>query len=99
LARRRMSATTIAAPETGADARTTLFLCGDVMTGRGIHQILGCPSTPEILESHIRDAREYVRLAERASGGIPRSVDPAHVWGDALQELRAGIHYRMHPPA
>ena len=69
--------------------RVTLFLCGDVMTGRGVDQILGSPSAPEIHESHVRDAGEYVTLAERASGPIPRSVDPAYVWGDALAELRA----------
>jgi poly-gamma-glutamate capsule biosynthesis protein CapA/YwtB (metallophosphatase superfamily) len=66
----------------------TLFLCGDVMTGRGVDQILGCPSAPEIHESYVRDAREYVALAEQASGPIPRSVDPGYVWGDALAELR-----------
>jgi poly-gamma-glutamate capsule biosynthesis protein CapA/YwtB (metallophosphatase superfamily) len=68
--------------------RVTLFLCGDVMTGRGVDQILGCPSAPEIHESYVRDAREYVALAEQASGPIPRSVDPGYVWGDALAELR-----------
>jgi poly-gamma-glutamate synthesis protein (capsule biosynthesis protein) len=68
---------------------TTLFLCGDVMTGRGIDQILKCPSAPEIPESDVHDAREYVRLAERESGGIPRSVQPAYIWGDALTELQA----------
>ena len=67
----------------------TLFLCGDVMTGRGIDQILMCPSAPEIHESCVHDAREYVALAEHASGPIPRAVDPAYVWGDALIELEA----------
>jgi poly-gamma-glutamate synthesis protein (capsule biosynthesis protein) len=69
--------------------RVTLFLCGDVMTGRGVDQILRSPSPPEIHESHVRDARDYVTLAERASGPIPRSVDPGYVWGDALAELGA----------
>jgi poly-gamma-glutamate synthesis protein (capsule biosynthesis protein) len=67
----------------------TLFLCGDVMIGRGVDQILMCPSAPEIHESHVHDAREYVTLAEHASGPIPRSVGPAYVWGDALSELEA----------
>ncbi len=66
-----------------------MFLCGDVMTGRGIDQILTCPSAPEIPESHVHDAREYVTLAEHASGPIPRSVDAAYVWGEALVELEA----------
>lgn len=64
-----------------------LFLCGDVMTGRGIDQILPHPSSPELYEPYLRDAREYVRLAEEASGPVPRPVDPAYVWGEALAVL------------
>ncbi|MBI5445980.1 MAG: CapA family protein, partial [Deltaproteobacteria bacterium] len=64
-----------------------LFLCGDVMTGRGIDQILPHPSPPEIYESWARDAREYVRLAEAANGPIPRPMAFAYIWGDALEEL------------
>ena len=45
----------------GADL-VTLFLCGDVMTGRGVDQILMCPGAPELHESHVRDARDYVAL-------------------------------------
>jgi poly-gamma-glutamate synthesis protein (capsule biosynthesis protein) len=65
----------------------TLFLGGDVMTGRGVDQILPCPNTPELSESFIRDARRYVELAEAANGPIPRPVDPAYIWGDALEVL------------
>jgi poly-gamma-glutamate capsule biosynthesis protein CapA/YwtB (metallophosphatase superfamily) len=65
----------------------TLFLCGDVMTGRGVDQILPNPSAPEVFEPRIRDARQYVALAERASGPIPRPVAPGYIWGDALEEL------------
>src|SRR5687767_9311601 len=68
-------------------AAVTLFLCGDVMTGRGVDQILSHPSAPEIFEPCLRDAREYVALAERASGPIPRPVTPGYIWGDALEEL------------
>lgn len=32
------------------DASITLFLAGDVMTGRGVDQILTRPSVPEIHE-------------------------------------------------
>jgi poly-gamma-glutamate capsule biosynthesis protein CapA/YwtB (metallophosphatase superfamily) len=64
-----------------------LFLCGDVMTGRGVDQILPHPSTPELVEPCVRDAREYVRLAELASGPIHRPVAPEYIWGDALEEL------------
>ncbi|HEX3587842.1 MAG TPA: poly-gamma-glutamate biosynthesis protein, partial [Candidatus Angelobacter sp.] len=43
-----------------------LFLCGDVMTGRGIDQALSHPVNPVLYEPHVRDAREYVELAEKA---------------------------------
>ncbi|MBI1916180.1 MAG: CapA family protein [Planctomycetes bacterium] len=73
-----------------------LFLCGDVMTGRGIDQVLSHPGNPVLHEAYVRDAREYVRLAERAHGPIPRPVDFAYVWGDALAELeRAGADVRI----
>jgi poly-gamma-glutamate synthesis protein (capsule biosynthesis protein) len=65
-----------------------LFLCGDVMTGRGIDQILPHPGDPTLYERHVRDARDYVRLAEAAGGPIRRPVDLSYVWGDALEELR-----------
>src|SRR5688572_4884230 len=68
-------------------AEVTLSLCGDVMTGRGVDQLLPHPSAPEIFEPCLKDAREYVALAERASGPIPRAVAPGYIWGDALEEL------------
>ena len=64
-----------------------LFLCGDLMTGRGIDQILPDPGDPRLYESYMKDARHYVTLAEQASGAIPRAVDPAYPWGEALAEL------------
>ncbi len=73
-----------------------LFLCGDVMTGRGIDQVLPCPVDPVLYESYVRDARDYVRLAERGSGPIPLPVDFEYVWGDALAELeRAATDVRI----
>lgn len=69
------------------DGLITLFLAGDVMTGRGIDQILRYPSDPLIYEDYIRDARGYVELAEATTGLIPRSVEPSYIWGDALREL------------
>jgi len=66
---------------------TTLFLCGDVMTGRGIDQILPQPSVPDLHEPFVTDAREYVRLAEHVSGLVPRAVAAPYIWGDALDEL------------
>jgi poly-gamma-glutamate capsule biosynthesis protein CapA/YwtB (metallophosphatase superfamily) len=65
----------------------TLLLCGDVMTGRGVDQILAHPCPPGIQESCVRDAREYVALAEEANGTIERPVPAAYIWGDAVEEL------------
>jgi len=64
-----------------------LFLCGDVMTGRGIDQALPHPVNPGLHEPYVRDAREYIDLAENAHGPIPRPVSFDHIWGHALQEL------------
>src|SRR5665647_1022300 len=65
----------------------TLLLCGAVMLGRGIDQILAAPCDPRLYESYVKDAREYVGLAEEHSGEIPRKVAPAYPWGDALEIL------------
>ena len=65
----------------------TLFLCGDLMLGRGIDQILPHPSGPALHEPAVTDAREYVELAEEVNGRIPRPVAFDYVWGDALEEL------------
>lgn len=73
-----------------------LFLCGDVMTGRGIDQILPHPGNPVLYETYVRDAREYVHLAEAVHGPIPRPVGFDYIWGDALEELeRAGTDVRI----
>jgi poly-gamma-glutamate synthesis protein (capsule biosynthesis protein) len=69
----------------------TMFLCGDVMLGRGIDQILPEPCDPALHEPYVRDAREYIKLAQQASGPIPRAVDPAYPWGDALAILDAAV--------
>jgi poly-gamma-glutamate synthesis protein (capsule biosynthesis protein) len=54
-----------------------LFLCGDVMTGRGIDQILPAPCDPELDEPWVKSALDYVRLAEYASAAIPRRASPS----------------------
>jgi poly-gamma-glutamate synthesis protein (capsule biosynthesis protein) len=73
-----------------------LFLCGDVMTGRGIDQILPAPCDPALDEPYARSALDYVELAERVHGPIARPVDPTYIWGDALAELeRAKPHVRI----
>jgi len=64
-----------------------LFVCGDVMLGRGVDQVLPHPVDPELRESSAGDARVYVRLAERANGPIPRPASFAWPWGDALAVL------------
>ena len=69
-----------------ADSTVRLFLTGDVMTGRGVDQILSHPSSPILHEPCVKDAREYVRLAEQNSGPIPRRVDSRYIWGDAIAE-------------
>jgi poly-gamma-glutamate synthesis protein (capsule biosynthesis protein) len=65
----------------------TLFLCGDVMTGRGIDQVLPRPSSPRIYESYATSALDYVRLAERKNGPIAKPVEYAYIWGAALGAL------------
>jgi poly-gamma-glutamate capsule biosynthesis protein CapA/YwtB (metallophosphatase superfamily) len=65
-----------------------LFLCGDVMTGRGIDQVLPHPLKPRLYEPYLSDSRAYVELAENANGPIPRSVGFDYIWGEALLELR-----------
>jgi poly-gamma-glutamate capsule biosynthesis protein CapA/YwtB (metallophosphatase superfamily) len=73
-----------------------LFLCGDVMTGRGIDQALPHPVDPVLYEPYVRDAREYVAFAEKAHGPIPRPLSFDYIWGDALQELeRASVDLRI----
>jgi len=71
------------------DGAVRLFFCGDVMTGRGIDQILPHPGEPTLHEPAVDDARVYVELAEARSGPIPRGVDFSYIWGDALAELEA----------
>jgi poly-gamma-glutamate synthesis protein (capsule biosynthesis protein) len=67
----------------------TLFLCGDVMLGRGIDQIMPHPSDPTLYEGFMGSALGYVELAERAYGPIPRNVPFDYVWGQALGDLDA----------
>ena len=71
----------------GGSPAVTLFVCGDVMTGRGIDQVLPHPSKPQLFEPYVRSALDYVELAERVVGPIEKPVDFSYVWGDALAEL------------
>jgi poly-gamma-glutamate capsule biosynthesis protein CapA/YwtB (metallophosphatase superfamily) len=73
----------------GPPARQTMrvFLCGDVMIGRGIDQVLPQPCSSVLHENYVQSALDYVRLAEEVNGPIPRPVARSYVWGAALDEL------------
>ncbi|SFD76104.1 CapA family protein [Streptomyces aidingensis] len=74
----------------GSAARGTvgLALCGDVMLGRGIDQILPHPGDPALREPYVRDARGYVALAEDAAGvQVPHPAPPEWPWGEALRAM------------
>lgn len=64
-----------------------LFLCGDVMLGRGVDCIMPHPGSPTLHEEFMKSARDYVSLAERSHGPIPRPVAYDYVWGDALSDV------------
>ncbi|MFZ5896089.1 MAG: CapA family protein [Myxococcota bacterium] len=73
-----------------------IFCAGDVMTGRGVDQILPHPGDPRIQESFLKDARDYVQIAEQANGRIPRRAEFSYPWGEALKELeRYAPHARV----
>jgi poly-gamma-glutamate synthesis protein (capsule biosynthesis protein) len=73
-------------------ALITLALGGDVMTGRGIDQMLPHPCDPRLYEACAKSALDYVGLAEAAHGPIPRPVEFAYPWGDVLEALeRAAV--------
>ena len=73
-----------------------VFLCGDVMTGRGIDQVLPHPVNPILYEPYVRNAQEYLDLAEKANGPIQRPVSFDYIWGAALEELeRARVDLRI----
>ena len=65
----------------------TIFMCGDVMLGRGIDQVLPHPGDPTIHESFMKSALGYVEIAERMNGPIPRAAGYYYIWGADLEEL------------
>ena len=73
--------------KTENSAVITLSMFGDVMTGRGIDQVLPRPSDPRLYESYVKNATKYVGLAQTVSGPFPKRVDFSYPWGDALEEL------------
>lgn len=73
-----------------------ILLTGDVMTGRGVDQVLPHPGSPLLYEPHIRDARDYVRLAEKKCGPIEHALACEDLWGDALPVMeRLGPDLRI----
>lgn len=61
------------------------FLAGDVMTGRGIDQALKFSVEPVLYEPYVKDARDYLFLAERENGELDLPVSYRYIWGDALK--------------
>ena len=57
------------------------------MTGRGVDQVLAHSCPPHLYEPCATSALEYVILAERAHGRIPRPLSPAGLWGDGREVL------------
>jgi poly-gamma-glutamate capsule biosynthesis protein CapA/YwtB (metallophosphatase superfamily) len=70
-----------------ADTGVVLCLGGDVMTGRGVDQILPASGDPRLWEDFVASATEYVELAEAVGGPVPRPVGFTWPWGDALAVL------------
>ncbi|WP_412506129.1 CapA family protein [Roseovarius sp. SYSU LYC5161] len=64
-----------------------LCVTGDVMTGRGIDQVLPRPCDPAIPERYMRSATGYVELAEQHSGAFDKPVNGAHIWGSLPRDL------------
>ena len=79
--------TLTAGPERARRGDVRLCLTGDVMSGRGIDQVLRHPGDPTIHEPWVRSSCDYVELAEQRSGPIPRGAHPDYVWGHALDVL------------
>jgi poly-gamma-glutamate synthesis protein (capsule biosynthesis protein) len=88
VARRAEPAGNLRSHDMTESARTVvIFLCGDVMTGRGIDQVLPFRSDPSLHERFVASAARYVEIAERASGPIPRRADFSYPWGCAIEEF------------
>jgi poly-gamma-glutamate synthesis protein (capsule biosynthesis protein) len=82
-------------PQTPSSARAfRLLLCGDVMTGRGIDQLLPNPGAPALREDYLHSAKDYVRLGEAVNGPVHRPIGFDEPWGAARE-----IWGRMAPDA
>lgn len=58
------------------------------MLGRGVDQVLPHPGDPRLYEGFAKSALDYVALAERVNGAVPRMVAWEYVWGAALEEMQ-----------
>lgn len=86
----------VPAGETDPGKLVTLFLAGDVMTGRGIDQVLRYSNKPGLHEPYMKSAKGYVELAEKVNGPIAPPVMCKSLWGDALSVLaRIDPHLRI----
>jgi len=65
-------------------ANIVLFFCGDVMTGRGIDQILAYPSKPIRYESYMTSVMGYVELVERCEWSHTQAGGPRLHPGECL---------------
>ncbi|GAB2761813.1 CapA family protein [Salinimicrobium soli] len=70
------------------EQKIKLFLCGDVMLGRGIDQAMQHSVDPVIYESYVKDARDYIKLAEKVNGTIGIPVAHKYIWGEALKKWK-----------
>jgi poly-gamma-glutamate synthesis protein (capsule biosynthesis protein) len=83
-------------PKKTSENALKLFLCGDVMTGRGVDQALPNSVNPVLYESYIKDARDYIKLAERESGKIDTPLTYDYIWGAALKVWKQeSPHFRL----
>jgi poly-gamma-glutamate synthesis protein (capsule biosynthesis protein) len=78
----------MAARSSKPGSHVTLFMTGDIMTGRGIDQALPFAGDPVIYEPYMKSAKGYLRIAEEANGPIPQPAAFSYIWGDALEELQ-----------
>ena len=75
-----------------------LFLCGDVMTGRGIDQILPSPCDPALDEPWVKSALDYVAPAElERERPDARIVNLETAVTTSAERAEKGINYRMSP--
>ena len=70
------------------DEFITIFMCGDVMTGRGIDQVMPHYCDPILYEPFMKNAKGYVDSAEEKNGVIQKPVSYSYIWGDVLDEMK-----------